>query len=337
MTNKNNRIVGPILKNLVRQIAYLYERDIITILVSSGSAIAGKEVLGDCSAVDPTTRRQVFSSVGQPRLMRHYYSMFHDFGMRCAQVLATKRDFATGVYRDNMINCYEALLDEGIVPIANEDDAVSLTKSMFTDNDELASLVAELVDADMLIMLTDTDGLYTGHPDADDSELLHHVNGDQNVEKYVQASEKGRSEERRVGKECRYTRCGRDWSSDVCSSDLSLTKSMFTDNDELASLVAELVDADMLIMLTDTDGLYTGHPDADDSELLHHVNGDQNVEKYVQASEKGEGEGRGGMGSKLKIAKLTANKNIPTYIANGKEDDIIIDILEGKKVGTKFV
>src|SRR5690554_2304208 len=161
MTNKNNRIVGPILKNLVRQIAYLYERDIITILVSSGSAIAGKEVLGDCSAVDPTTRRQVFSSVGQPRLMRHYYSMFHDFGMRCAQVLATKRDFAPGVYRDNMVNCYEALLDEGIVPIANEDDAVSLTKSMFTDNDELASLVAELVDADMLIMLTDTDGLYT--------------------------------------------------------------------------------------------------------------------------------------------------------------------------------
>src|SRR5690554_7243727 len=92
MTNKNNRIVGPILKNLVRQIAYLYERDIITILVSSGSAIAGKEVLGDCSAIDPTTRRQVFSSVGQPRLMRHYYSMFHDFGMSCAQVLATKRD-----------------------------------------------------------------------------------------------------------------------------------------------------------------------------------------------------------------------------------------------------
>ena len=251
MTNKNNRIVGPILKNLVRQIAYLHERDIITILVSSGSAIAGKEVLGDCSAIDPSTRRQVFSSVGQPRLMRHYYSMFHDFGMSCAQVLATKRDFAAGEYRDNMINCYEALLDEGIIPIANEDDAVSLTTSMFSDNDELASLVAELVDADMLIMLTDTDGLYTGHPDDDNSKLLHHVAGDENVEKYVQASE--------------------------------------------------------------------------------------NVEKYVQASEKGEGEGRGGMGSKLKIAKSTANKNIPTYIANGKEDNIIIDILEGKEVGTKFV
>lgn len=241
MTNRNNRIVGPILKNLVRQIAYLYERDIITILVSSGSAIAGKEVLGNCQADDPSTRRQIFSSVGQPRLMRHYYSMFHGFGMRCAQVLATKRDFAPGKYRENMINCYEGLLAEGIIPIANEDDAVSLTMSMFSDNDELASLVAELVDADMLIMLTDIDGLYTGHPDDEDSELLHRVR----------------------------------------------------------------------------------------------VN--QNVEKYVQESNKGEGEGRGGMESKLKIAKSTANKEIPTFIANGKEEDIIIDIVNGKKVGTKFI
>lgn len=240
MTNRNNRIVGPILKNLVRQIAYLYERDIITVLVSSGSAIAGKEVLGDCSATDKTTRRQIFSAVGQPRMMRHYYSMFHDFGMRCAQVLATKRDFAEGEYRNNMINCYEGLLEEGIIPIANEDDAVSLSMSMFTDNDELASLVAELVDADMLIMLTDIDGLYTGHPDDDDSKLLH-----------------------KVGVE-------------------------------------------------------------------------QDVDEYVQESDKGEGEGRGGMKSKIKVAQSTARKQIPTYIANGKEEDILIDIVKGKKVGTKI-
>lgn len=241
MTNRDNRIVGPILKNLVRQIAYLYERDIITVLVSSGSTIAGKEVLGECSIEDPSIRRQVFSAVGQPRMMRHYYSMFHDYGMRCAQVLATKRDFDPGLHRENMINCYEALLHEGIIPIANEDDAVSLSMSMFTDNDELASLVAELIDADMLIILTDIDGLYTGHPDDDDTRKLNTVSVD------------------------------------------------------------------------------------------------QNVEKYVQASEKGEGEGRGGMKSKLRIAKGTAKKNIPTYIANGKYDDIIIDILEGKEVGTKFV
>ena len=240
MTNKDNRINGPILNELVRQIAALYEDGYSPVLVSSGSAIAGMEVLGECIAKDDSTRRQIYSSVGQPRMMRHYYSLFHDHGMRCAQILATKRDFAPGKHRENMINCYEGLLAEGIVPIANEDDAVSLTMSMFSDNDELASLVAELIDADALVILTDTDGLYTGHPDDSNSEKLSNV---------------------------------------------------------------------------------------------HH---EEAVEQYVQASSKGEGEGRGGMESKLKIAKKTAKNNIPTYIANGKQKNVIVDILAGKDLGTKF-
>jgi len=241
LTNRDNRILGPVLRELVRQVAVLYENDIMVILVSSGSAIAGKEVLGEIKTKDKSVRRQVYSSVGQPRMMRHYYSIFHDYGMRCAQILATKRDFDLGKHRDNMINCYEALLYEGIIPIANEDDAVSLTMSMFSDNDELASLVAELLDADRLIILSDTDGLYTGHPD-----------------------------------------------------------------------------------------------DAD-SEIIREVNPKQDVEKYVQNSTKKEGEGRGGMGSKLKVAKGTANKDIPTYIANGKRENVIIDIINDKEVGTKFI
>ncbi len=240
MTNKDNRILGPVLKELVRQIAELYERDIMTVLVSSGSSIAGQEILGGCKIQDKSIRRQVFSAVGQPRMMRHYYSIFHDYGMRCAQVLATKRDFDPGKHRENMINCYEGLLAEGIIPIANEDDAVSLTMSMFSDNDELASLVAELINADKLIILTDIEGFYTGHPEDENSEKLNEVKVD------------------------------------------------------------------------------------------------ENVEKYVQSSDKGEGEGRGGMGSKLKIAKGTANKDIPTYIANGKRHNVIVDIIDGKDVGTKF-
>ncbi len=240
MTNKDNRIVGPILNELVRQIADLYEDGYAPVLVSSGSAIAGMEVLGECIAKDDATRRQIYSSVGQPRMMRHYYSLFHDYGMRCAQILATKRDFTPGKHRENMINCYEGLIAEGIVPIANEDDAVSLTMSMFSDNDELASLVAELINADALIILTDTDGLYTGHPDDKDSQKINEV---------------------------------------------------------------------------------------------HHQ---EKVEQYVQKNRKGEGEGRGGMQSKLKIAKETARKNIPTYIANGKQKNVIVDILNGEKIGTKF-
>jgi len=96
MTNKDNRIVRPVPRRLVRQIAELYEMGIITILVSSGSVIAGKEVLGKSSIKDKTQRRQVYSAIGQPRMMRLYYNIFQDYGMKCAQVLRTKRDFSPG-------------------------------------------------------------------------------------------------------------------------------------------------------------------------------------------------------------------------------------------------
>ncbi|MCL5129652.1 MULTISPECIES: glutamate 5-kinase [unclassified Algibacter] len=239
MTNKDNRIVRPVLQRLVKQIAELYERGIMTILVSSGSAIAGKEVIGKSKIKDKTVRRQVYSSIGQPRMMRLYYDIFHDYGLKCAQVLPTKRDFSPGVHRQNMINCCEGLLSEGVIPIANEDDAVSITMSMFSDNDELASLIAQLINADKLIILTDIDGLYTGHPEAASSDLIKNVN-----------------------------------------------------------------------------------PEED-------------LDKYIQKNTKAEGEGRGGMGSKLDYAQQTAANNIPTYIANGKKDNTIIDIIDGKAVGTK--
>lgn len=242
LTNKDNRIVGTVLNKLVEQIAYLYENDILTVLVSSGSVIAGKEVMRhELQTQDKIVRRQVFSAIGQPRMMRHYYTLFQSYGMRCAQVLATKRDFDPGRHRENMTNCYEGLLREGVIPIANEDDAVSLSMSTFTDNDELASLVAELIDADMLIILTDAEGFFSGHP------------------------------------------------ADITS------------------------------------------------ELIKQVAVDEPVEQFVQESTKGEAEGRGGMKSKLKIAKKTAQMNIPTYIANGKRANVILDIVNGKEVGTKFI
>lgn len=239
MTNKDNRIVRPVLRRLVKQIAELYERGIITILVSSGSVIAGKEVLGKSKIEDRTQRRQVYSAIGQPRMMRLYYDIFHDYGMKCAQVLPTKRDFSPGVHRQNMINCCEGLLSEGVIPIANEDDAVSVTMSMFSDNDELASLIAQLLDADKLIILTDIDGLYTGHPEEDSSDLVKNVDPD------------------------------------------------------------------------------------------------ENLNKYIKDNNKAEEEGRGGMGSKLDYAQQAAANNIPTFIANGKKDNTIIDIIDGKSVGTK--
>lgn len=240
MTNKDNRIVRPVLDGLVQQIAELYERGIMTILVSSGSVIAGKEILGKAKIKDKTQRRQVYSAIGQPRMMRHYYNIFNDYGMKCAQVLPTKRDFNPGIHRDNMINCLEGLLSEGVIPIANEDDAVSVSMSMFSDNDELATLLAQLMKADKLILMTDIDGLYDGNPEKADSKV--------------------------IGK----------------------------------------------------------------------VEPKEDLDKYIEEGNKQEGEGRGGMGSKLGYAQQAAADNIPSYIVNGKKENIIIDVLEGKKVGTEI-
>src|SRR5699024_9911582 len=107
MINRDKRLVHSVLNEIVRQIAYLYERDIICVLVSSGSIIAGKELIYKNDIVNNDIREQVFSAVGQPRLMRYYYDLFANYGMRCAQVLGTKHDFTPGEHRDNMINCFE--------------------------------------------------------------------------------------------------------------------------------------------------------------------------------------------------------------------------------------
>lgn len=116
---------------------------------------------------------------------------------------------------------------------------------------------------------------------------------------------------------------------------VSVTMSMFSDNDELASLIAELVNADKLIILTDIDGLYNGHPDAENSNVVSHVNQYENLDKYIQKNTKGEAEGRGGTGSKLEYAQRVAAKNIPTFIAKEKKERTIIDIIDGKNIGTR--
>lgn len=196
LSNTNNRIVLPVLRDLIRQMYLVKEAGFDVILVSSGAAIAGKEIIGNIDEKSPSIRRQIFSSVGQPRMMRHYYSIFSEYGLDCAQVLATKRDFSEGKHKENMINCCEGLLRHGIIPIANEDDAVSLSMSMFTDNDELAGLVAHLVNADLMIILTDIDGVYTGDPNLDSSELLSEIHLEDSVDKYLQDLNKKEGEGR---------------------------------------------------------------------------------------------------------------------------------------------
>ena len=197
LVNRDRRIVRPVLRNLVRQVAELYEAGTMTVLVSSGSIIAGMELLGpNLAAANETQRRQVYSATGQPRLMRLYHDLFDEYGLRCAQVLPTKRDFQPGDHRDNMVQCYEGLLNAGVFPVANEDDAVSVTRSMFHDNDELASLMAQLLGAERFVILTDTDGLYDAHPDTPGAQQVPEVAHDDELAHYIGASGKAVGEGR---------------------------------------------------------------------------------------------------------------------------------------------
>jgi glutamate 5-kinase len=176
LTRDDGRLDVTSISHLVDQLAALIQQGISVILVSSGAVGAGREFVPQADSFDPVVRRQVLASLGQVRLMELYRQLLGGHGLLCAQVLATKGDFSDRTHYLNMRNCFEALLaDPRIVPIVNENDVVSVTELMFTDNDELASLVTGMINADALVILSSVDGLYSGPPDEPGSQLIPEV------------------------------------------------------------------------------------------------------------------------------------------------------------------
>ena len=157
----------PAMERLAGQMAMLRERGCEVLLVSSGAVAAGGRVPGHdrLRRADPVTRRQVLAATGQVQLMQTWQDLFARHGVQVAQVLASKSDFQTRNHYLNMRNCMEGILAAGIVPVVNENDVVSITELMFTDNDELAGLLAGMVGADLLCLLSTVPGVY----DAGDS------------------------------------------------------------------------------------------------------------------------------------------------------------------------
>jgi glutamate 5-kinase len=154
------------LASLVGQVAELSAKGWQVLLVTSGAVAAGNDpAAGLQGLADPVARKQVMAATGQVRLMETYRALFERHGLAVAQVLATKSDFQTRRHYLNMRGCIEALLHAGIVPIVNENDVVSVTELMFTDNDELAGLLAGMVGADLLCLLSTVPGVYDGDPD----------------------------------------------------------------------------------------------------------------------------------------------------------------------------
>lgn len=176
------------LSSLVDQIAWLKEHRYEVILVSSGAVACGRQELKVEYALDSVEQRQLFSAIGQVKLVNLYYDLFREYGIHVGQVLTMKENFEPGEQFDNQRQCMEVMLDNGVIPIVNENDTVSITELMFTDNDELSGLIAQMMNAEALILLSNIDGIYTGNPADPASKVIEKVAPGESIEQYIQSS-----------------------------------------------------------------------------------------------------------------------------------------------------
>ena len=157
------------LEKLVRELCDIQNRGKEVILVTSGAIAAGKKAVGikDMSVYDTTKAmavKQACSAIGQARLMMTYQRLFSEYNHIAAQILMTKNTIVDNLNRYNAHNTFSQLLEMGVVPIVNENDTVATYEIEIGDNDTLSAIVAALVGADLLILLSDIDGLYTDDP-----------------------------------------------------------------------------------------------------------------------------------------------------------------------------
>ena len=158
--------------HLVSQIAAIKQQGKEVILVSSGAVASGRSLITVSEKQDAVATRQLLASIGQVKLINTYSHLFEQYNMLCSQVLVTKEDFRDRLHYLNMRNCLEILLQHEVIPVVNENDVVSVTELMFTDNDELAGLIASMLNAQALIVLTNVDGIYNGDPKLPGSKVI---------------------------------------------------------------------------------------------------------------------------------------------------------------------
>lgn len=157
------------LEKLVRELSDIRNQGKDVILVTSGAIAAGKKAVGITEIKGETKAhamaiKQACSAVGQARLMMTYNKLFSEYNQVSAQILMTKNTIVDNLNRYNAHNTFTELLNMGVIPVVNENDTVATYEIEIGDNDTLSAIVAALVDADLLILLSDIDGLYTDDP-----------------------------------------------------------------------------------------------------------------------------------------------------------------------------
>ena len=167
---------------LVDQIAELDKSGVEIILISSGAVASGRSEIHPQKKLDSVDQRQLFSAVGQAKLINRYYELFREHGIPVGQVLTTRRHYL------NQKNCMTVMLENGVIPIVNENDTISVSELMFTDNDELSGLIASMMDAQALIILSNIDGIYNGSPADPESSVIREIEHGKDLSSYIQAS-----------------------------------------------------------------------------------------------------------------------------------------------------
>lgn len=152
------------LEILVRELCDLKNQGKDIILVSSGAIAVGRQAVHFDHRPKKIAEKQACAAIGQAQLMMIYQKLFHEYGHLAAQVLLTKDTIDEELSHYNAVNTFEELLRMGAIPVVNENDTVSTYEIQFGDNDSLSAIVASLVNADLLILLSDIDGLFTDDP-----------------------------------------------------------------------------------------------------------------------------------------------------------------------------
>lgn len=180
------------IEHLVAQLSQLKKQGVEVVVISSGAVASGRSLIKIQEKQNTVAARQLLASIGQIKLINTYMQLFEQQGLLCSQVLVTKEDFRDRMHYLNIKNCLEILLQHHVVPIVNENDVVSVTELMFTDNDELAGLIASMLNADALLILSNVDGIYNGDPKLPASEVIEKIEpGSNHISSFITTAKSG--------------------------------------------------------------------------------------------------------------------------------------------------
>ena len=188
LTRKDGTLDITRMSSLVDQIAELHRNGLEIVLISSGAVASGRSEIQVKGKLDNVSARQLYSAVGQAKLINRYYDLFKEHGIACGQVLTTKESLSTRRHYLNQKNCVGVMLENKVIPIMNENDTISVTELMFTDNDELSGMIAAMMNVEALVILSNVDGIYNGQPGSPGVEVIREIDLSKDISANIQTS-----------------------------------------------------------------------------------------------------------------------------------------------------